>query len=360
MPGVGARANPFLAADQLYANPALADNWRELATHAATSDLESIQKADGTAVSLSSLAQRLERLMAVPSAFWIDSKSKIRDPGGSPDTLEGILAFAASMAAMNGGRAPLCTFVWYDLPNRDCHAKASSGEICCGGRLPGGRCDLSSQAGDCAAGLHEYETEYVEPFIEVLSRYADRVPIVIIVEPDSLPNLITNDADPHCGAATFAGYTKGVGYAVRRLSEAVPSVSVYLDAGHGGWLGWDDDARDYMKMVCDLGIMSVLRGFSTNVANYDPTGTVGCPDAAFTPGENVGHFCNWVAKDHPCCRADPCALVPQYNSGPTEVVFAQTLRKHAGEQCAGATPHMVIDTARNGNDGARASDCRAW
>jgi len=273
-------ANPFLAANQFYASPHLAVKWSELRAQSALS-------SDG------SLDTRLLKLASVPSALWIDTKAKLCDTFGSHDTLEGSLASAAGMAASNGGRAPLCTFVWYNLPNRDCHAKSSSGEICCGGTLPDGRCDLSNQMSDCSAGLAEYKAEYAEPFIEVLSRYAHIVPIVVIVEPDSLANLITNDADPSCGAATYAAYTKGVGYAVQRLSEAVPTVPVYLDAGHGGWLGWDDDAKDYMKMVCDLGIMGSIRGFSTNVANYDPTGTVGCPPAAFTPGENVGHFCNW-------------------------------------------------------------------
>eukprot|EP00965_Chrysotila_dentata_P065598 2173660-Pleurochrysis_carterae.AAC.2 len=44
------------------------------------------------------------------------------------------------------------------------------------------------------------------------------------------------------------------------------------DSGHGGWLGWDNVGKDYMRLVCELGLMQHLRGFSTNVANYDPTG----------------------------------------------------------------------------------------
>eukprot|EP00962_Isochrysis_galbana_P010300 scaffold2851_cov114-Isochrysis_galbana.AAC.1 len=70
--------------------------------------------------------------------------------------------------------------------------------------------------------------------------------------------------------------------------------------------------------------MPHLRGFSTNVANYDPTGSSsGCPAAALAPGETVGHWCNWVQPDHPCCKDDRCNLVAEYNSGPCEVVFAQ-------------------------------------
>jgi cellulose 1,4-beta-cellobiosidase len=77
--------------------------------------------------------------------------------------------------------------------------------------------------------------------------------VAIILEPDSLPNLITNGGDPQCGRATHTAYTRGVEYAARRLSEAVPSVSIYLDAGHGGWIGWDEKAQAYMQLVCSLG-----------------------------------------------------------------------------------------------------------
>lgn len=239
-PATGADANPFGANRLFYANPQLAVAWRGLrdALHLDSSD--------------SALEARLENLATVPSAFWIDTKDKIVG-ADQPGTLEAILASAAALADQNDGVAPLCTFVWYNLPNRDCHAKASSGEICCSGRLPDGRCDLSPQSGGCQEGLHEYMTEYADPFIEVLTRYVATVPVAIVLEPDSLANLITNAADPQCGAATYEAYTKGIEYAVRRLSEAAPSVSLYLDAGHGGWLGWDDDTKKYMKLVCNLG-----------------------------------------------------------------------------------------------------------
>lgn len=234
---LGTAVNPFLTARQFYANPDLAARWKELRASSGSSD--------------PSLDARLERLATVPSAFWIDTKAKIRGRGRH-DTLEGILMSAAA-AATNGGAAPLCTFVWYNLPNRDCHAKASSGEFCCGGRLPDGRCDLSDQPDNCMAGLHEYMTEYADPFIEVLSHYAPAVPVVIVLEPDSLPNLITNAEDSHCRGATFEAYTRGLEYAARRLAEVVPSASVYLDAGHGGWIGWDEHAQAYMQLVCSLG-----------------------------------------------------------------------------------------------------------
>jgi hypothetical protein len=57
-------------------------------------------------------------------AYWIDVKAKIR--GNTTNTVEGILRDAST-------RSPpeLVVLIFYDLPNRDCHAKASNGEICC-------------------------------------------------------------------------------------------------------------------------------------------------------------------------------------------------------------------------------------
>ena len=35
-------------------------------------------------------------------------------------------------------------------------------------------------------------------------------------------------------------YVKGVGYALNKLG-AIANVYNYIDAGHHGWLGWDDN-----------------------------------------------------------------------------------------------------------------------
>jgi hypothetical protein len=63
--------------------------------------------------------------------------------------------------------------ILYDLPNRDCNARASNGEICCSYNADR-TCDYSA-AGDCAAGLNEYETTYVNPFAQVLAQFDGRV-----------------------------------------------------------------------------------------------------------------------------------------------------------------------------------------
>lgn len=59
------------------------------------------------------------------------------------------------------------------------------------------------------------------------------ISIVLVIEPDSLANLVTNMEVAKClGAAT--AYKELTVYAVKQL--AFPNVVMYLDGGHGGWL----------------------------------------------------------------------------------------------------------------------------
>lgn len=115
-------------------------------------------------------------------------------------------------------------------------AYASNGEICCA-YLEDGRCDYDN-SGDCADGLAEYKHEYIDPYAEVLSMFDGRVPIALVLEPDSLPNFVTNLNDTRCGnAGTQRAYREGVSYAVKRFAELAPNAAMYLDAAHGAWLG---------------------------------------------------------------------------------------------------------------------------
>jgi cellulose 1,4-beta-cellobiosidase len=52
---------------------------------------------------------------------------------------------------------------------------------------------------------------------------------------------------------------------------------MYLDAAHGGWLGWSDNLLKYVSLLQSMDFdLSSLRGFTTNVANYQPLGVM-CP-----------------------------------------------------------------------------------
>lgn len=104
--------------------------------------------------------------------------------------------------------------VIYDLPGRDCAAKASNGEL---------------KAGDVAT----YQTQYIDPIVALIKKYPNTA-FALIIEPDSLPNLVTNINLPTCQASA-EGYRTGVAYALKNLN--MPNVVMYMDAGHGGWLG---------------------------------------------------------------------------------------------------------------------------
>ena len=292
-------------------------------------------------------AARLADLRDVPVAFWVDKKAKLPE-------LESLLADAATQPG-----PPLVQVVVYNLPNRDCDAASSNGELCCGPVNDDGECDRAA-AGDCGEGIADYLTNYVTPLANQLAAYST-VPVVVILEPDSLPNLVTNTKNPNCGAATRSAYTTGVTEAVRILSATAPHATLYLDAAHGGWLGWDDNAAHFAKLVCDLpGVAAQLRGFSINVANYNALGTAPCPADQIRGHTRVVDYCRGAGRRHECCQ-DPCGLLRQWNSGLTELIYAQTLAKWTtdSKSCPGFEPHIVIDTSRNGQ-GHAGHECSAW
>eukprot|EP00931_Biecheleriopsis_adriatica_P037660 TRINITY_DN215_c0_g1_i6.p1 TRINITY_DN215_c0_g1~~TRINITY_DN215_c0_g1_i6.p1 ORF type:complete len:545 (-),score=124.36 TRINITY_DN215_c0_g1_i6:375-2009(-) len=323
--GASCGANPF--ADRVfYVNP----SYRNSLT-------KSINTSEGA------VKATLESMMDVPSAYWLDHKGKIR--GDETNSMEGILKDAASKAVPE-----LVTFIVYDLPNRDCHAKASNGEICCSYKADG-RCDYSDAGdGTCSAGVQEYLEEYIKPIADVLKEYAGKVPIVLIIEPDSLPNLSTNQADPRCGnEATKSAYTKGVGEAVKMLAAADPSATIYLDAGHGGWLGWKNNMQDYVKTIDSLDIAHLIRGFATNVAGYQHLGEI-CP---------TYDWCLNGAHPEDNCCIDECGLTSEWNPSHNELQYALHLREAFSEGIRGFVPHVITDTGRNGVAGMR-SDCANW
>jgi cellulose 1,4-beta-cellobiosidase len=290
----------------------------------------------------------LQAMRDVPSAYWIDVKEKIK--GNTTHSLEGILQDAASKSPPQ-----LVTVIWYDLPNRDCDAKASNGQICCT-KNSDGTCDYDT-TGDCAEGLQEYTSEYVDPFVAVLKEYSATVPIVVVLEPDSLPNLATNLADPHCGnPATQAAYKQGVKYAMDQLTTQVPEVSVYLDAAHGGWLGWSDNMDKFATLLQDMDLpMARIRGFATNTANYQSLGQQ-CP---WEPDQGFrnGYCLNGKHASDPCC-ADPCSLLGQYDPANNELNYAQALVANMNAVFS-IDAHVIIDTGRNGVPDER-TDCANW
>lgn len=83
-----------------------------------------------------------------------------------PTTMEDVLRDAAARPL-----PPLCVFILYQLPNRDCNAKASNGEICCHARSSAESACNMGAAGDCAEGIAEYLRDVVEPTASLLAHF---------------------------------------------------------------------------------------------------------------------------------------------------------------------------------------------
>jgi len=313
--------NPF-AGHKFYVNPAYQ---RELKTSIATSS--------------GAVRATLQKMFNISSAYWIDVMAKISGPG--EDNVEFLLRDANSQ-----NPAPLVVLIVYDLPNRDCHAFASNGEICCTSN-PDGTCNYNA-GGDCAEGLTTYKNKYIDPLISVLRKYP-RVPVVTVVEPDSLGNLATNMGDSRCAnSATQTAYKEGIPYAIKQLAT-LSNVAIYLDACHGGWLGWANNAQQFVSIVSQLGVTSYLRGFTTNVANYQPIG-IQCPHT---------QWClNGMHQGDPCC-ADPCRLETQWDQANNELNYVMELREEFVKSIPNFYPTFVIDTGRNGVTNMRAN-CANW
>jgi cellulose 1,4-beta-cellobiosidase len=273
-----ARGNPFAGA-RMYVN---ADYTRAVARSTPPS------AADGA---------RYAAVAGTPVAVWIDAIAKTSDVARHLD--------AAMAEEAAGGPPVVVTFVVYDLPNRDCAARSSAGEL--------------SADGD---GEARYRTEVIDRVASELRRHPS-LRVAVIVEPDSLANIATNLGIPRC-AASEAVYRRSVAYAVRTL--AMPHVSVYLDAAHAGWLGWDGNrakiARIYRDVLADAGGPGSIRGFATNVSNY-----------------------NVVRGDdgHRLEPSDPC---------PDELTYVQKLAQSLAEVGI-VEKGFLIDTSRNGRPGIR-------
>jgi len=276
------RVNPFFGA-RYYVNPDYVQKVEAAAAKAAPEDAALMRKVE-----------------TYPTAIWLDTIAKAAMVGKYLDE--------AKQQQVQTGQPTLTAFVVYDLPNRDCAAKASGGEL---------KVSENGQA--------RYKAEFIDPIAAQFKTHPDQ-PIVAILEPDSLANLATNLGNPTCAASQDA-YMLSVAYAINQL--ALPNVSIYLDAAHAGWLGWDGNRSrivEIFKRVMQLGGgYNKVRGFATNVSNYNTlTGRDG-------------------KKMEP---SDPC---------PDEITYVHhlgdTLARHGVKH-----KRFIIDTARNGKGGLR----RKW
>jgi cellulose 1,4-beta-cellobiosidase len=193
------------------------------------------------------------------TAIWLDTIASIAGGTTATGTRTGLQQQLTNAAAQGTTATPsLVEIVIYDLPGRDCAALASNGEI------PA-----------TSAGLTEYESQYIDPIASILSQFASSpIRVVAIIEPDSLPNAVTNQSKSACATAT-PYYETGITYALNKL-HAIPNVYNYMDIAHSAWLGWPSNMSAtpavYNKVVqaTTAGYASI-DGFISDTANYTPT-----------------------------------------------------------------------------------------
>ncbi|WDV55675.1 glycoside hydrolase family 6 protein [Streptomyces coeruleorubidus] len=263
------------------------------------------------------------RIANQPTGVWLDRIAAINGAGGKM----GLRAHLDEALRQKGSGELVVQLVIYNLPGRDCAALASNGEL-------------------KADEIGRYKTEYIDPIKAILadSKYSS-LRIVTTVEIDSLPNLVTNTgsrptATPQCDVMKANGnYIKGVGYALNKLGD-VPNVYNYVDAGHHGWIGWDDNFAPSATLFKEAAsaegaTVNDVHGFITNTANYSAL-----KENNFSINDNVAgksvRESKWV----------------DWNRYVDELSFAQAFRNQLVSVGFPSGIGMLIDTSRNGWGGA--------
>ncbi|MGW0562489.1 glycoside hydrolase family 6 protein [Streptomyces sp. NPDC003016] len=258
-----------------------------------------------------------------PTGVWLDRTAAIEGVG----TGMGLRDHLDEALKQKGTGELFVQLVIYNLPGRDCAALASNGEL-------------------GATEIDKYKRDYIDPIAAILAdpKYAS-LRIVTTVEIDSLPNLVTNvtprpTATPNCDVMKANGnYIKGVGYALNKLGNA-PNVYNYVDAGHHGWLGWDDNfgpSADLFKQAATAEGATVgdVHGFIVNTANYSAL-----KENNFTIDDSVNGVSvrqsKWV----------------DWNRYTDELSYAQAMRNKLVSIGFDTKLGMLIDTSRNGWGGS--------
>jgi cellulose 1,4-beta-cellobiosidase len=188
----------------------------------------------------------------VNTFLWMDSIDAVNGTNGYTHGLKAHIDLAVAQGAN------LMGLVIYDLPNRDCSALASNGELLISGQTP--------------SGTTRYRGEYIDVIYSILAQYPN-MRFVAVVEDDSLPNLVTNLSFAKCTEAlsTTDGYVANIQYAVNKLGS-LSNFYTYIDIGHAGWLGWDTNFTPAVTLIANAvkGMtkgVNAIDGFISNTAN---------------------------------------------------------------------------------------------
>jgi cellulose 1,4-beta-cellobiosidase len=299
-------ANPYVGA-QGYVNP----DW-------------AAEVQAGAAATGGTLGQTEAKVAQYSTAVWLDRIATVSGGTGVTRTLAGHLD-AAEQQASSSGKTIVITIVIYDLPDRDCAALASNGELTVANN-----------------GLATYKSQYIDAIAAILSlpKYSN-LRVAAIIEPDSLPNLVTNLSYTKCAEANSSGaYVQGIQYALNKL-HAISNVYNYLDIAHDGWLGWSSNFQPAVNLITSTvkgttaGVNSV-DGFISNTANYTPT-----TEPFMTANESVGG--NPVRS----------STFYQWNQYIDEATYDTDMRTAFIAAGFPSSIGMLIDTSRNGWGGAK-------
>ena len=293
----------------------------------------------------STLALQMGVVSKYPTAVWMDRMAAIA--GGSANNgrmglTQHITAALAQQAASGTGQPIVVQIVIYDLPDRDCAALASNGEISINPNPPA----------QPLSGIETYEQDFITPIANILAPYATNpnIRFVLVIEDDSLPNLITNTGEApnaaiaNCvaandgvtGSPSLNGvYVLAIQYALNTF-HAFPNVYQYLDVGHHGWLGWPNNFNTavpffYQVALGTTGGAASIDGFITNTANYGPT-----QEPFMTATESIG--------------GSPVnsATFYQFDTYIDEETYAAAMDAALIAQGFPSTLGFLIDTSRNG------------
>lgn len=270
--------NPFEGV-QLYVNP------------------DYTQKVEAAAKAVPAMAAQIKKVAKQPTGLWLVQMDSLKHlPGWLDD---------AAKQSKKAGKPVVPVFLVYNMPNRDCSAKSSAGEL-----------TLENE------GEKRYRADFIDKIAEQFKARPEQRAIVIL-EPDSLPNMATNLGIPKCAESQHV-YRNSVAYAIAQLS--LPNVAVYLDAAHAGWLGWAGNrgkmAEIFKEVLTAAGGIDRIRGFATNVSNY-------------------------TSLD-----GEANKKLESSNPSPNELTFVKNLNESL-EAVGIKGKGFIIDTSRNGKDGIR-------
>ncbi len=265
-----------------------------------------------------------EAIADQPTGVWLDRISAIEGNDSPTTGSMGLRDHLDEAVEQADGGELVFQVVIYNLPGRDCAALASNGEL-------------------GPDELDRYENEYIDPIAEIISdpAYSD-LRIVTTIEIDSLPNLVTNvggrdTATPECDEMLANGnYVDGVGYALAQLG-AIDNVYNYVDAGHHGWIGWEDNFSASAELFYEAANANGatpddVHGFISNTANYSALEEEYFSIKDTVNGEPIRENSSWI----------------DWNNYVDELSFAQAFREELVRQGFDPGVGMLIDTSRNG------------